>query len=621
MDKTSTAENTALNSSMMLSSPSHTEFTKGPALSSLCPQGDNKQSNKHSCCIVDFMSFATRRRSLGYLSILVAVGCIASSSAFAGSTLVRTKVLTDGEHTPNKKRGRNNHMKSRIITNNIQQIAGIRLNAESDNVNNEIVRQTLESNNLEKILSYFQSHPTTIASLTQVQIQSIFYAIEVATVESDENTVNKRMLEDTARTIEFRSLDRVRAQMTKMYRLLREEGQLHVFGAVGRSPPSSIISISPYSSPLYPASGSKLISPTLLETITGMEMISLTPKPTNLLLYGGAALAVLEGLTSLYYGINFNLLVFFTILLAVGDQVLVSGAIFETALRMVRPEMSQRITRHEAGHFLCAYLLGCPVEGVVLSTWAALADGRFSGRSTRAVSAGTSYYDIDLSEQISGNKPLTRESIDRYSIIVMGGIAAEAIEYGRADGGAGDEDALVRFLRSLNPRSKNAVSAWTPELIRNQARWGATQAVLLLREYKPCYNALVDALERGGDLGQCIVAIEEAAKTEKKGWLQAPFGIISEEGEFGKWTKFDETNDQSSVAVSAVNGNHGGPEKFSSSTSLDETNGVPTYGKDSLTDTEEFLRKYRDVMEKKLASIDEKLEEMDAKEGKVPPNV
>lgn len=568
------------------------------------------------------MSFATRRQSLGYLSILAVVGCVDSSSAFTGSSLVRTKVLIGGDHPPCKKRGRNNHLTWRIVTNDVQQIAQIRLCAESDNVNDEIVQQTLESNNLEKILSFFQSHPSTIASLTQIQIQSIFYAIEVATVESDENTVNKRLLEDTARIVEFRSLDRVRAQMTKMYRLLRDEGQLNVFGAVGRSPPSSLLSISPFLSPVYPTSGTKLVSPTLLETITGMEMISLTPKPTNLLLYGGAALAVLEGLTSLYYGINFNLLVFFTISLAVGDQVLVSGAIFETALRMVRPEMSSRITRHEAGHFLCAYVLGCPVEGIVLSTWAALNDRRFSGRSMRAVSAGTSYYDIDLSEQISGNKPLTRESIDRYSIIVMGGIAAEAIEYGRADGGAGDEDALVRFLRSLNPRSKNAVSAWTPELIRNQARWGATQGVLLLREYKPCYDALVDALERGGDLGQCIVAIEEAAKREKKGFLRAPLGIISEEGEFGKWTTIDKTNDSSSVAVLTVNGNHGAPDKLSSSISLDATNnGVPTCGEDPLTSTEEFLRKYRDVMKKKLASIYEKLEEMDAKEGKIPPKV
>ena len=49
-------------------------------------------------------------------------------------------------------------------------------------------------------------------------------------------------------------------------------------------------------------------------------MISLTPRPTNLLLYGGAALAVIEGIASLYSGINFNLLVACTILLAVMDQ-------------------------------------------------------------------------------------------------------------------------------------------------------------------------------------------------------------------------------------------------------------------------------------------------------------
>jgi hypothetical protein len=444
-------------------------------------------------------------------------------------------------------------------------------------------------------------------------MRSIFHAIEVATVESDENTVNKRAIED-ARSIEFRSLDIVRSRMTSLYRLLREEGRLEVFGAVGRPPPSGV--------PVYPTSGSKLISPTLLEEITNMEMISLTPRPTNLLLYGGVALAVLEGFASLYLGINFNLLVACTILLAVMDQALVSGAIFETALRMARPEMSGRITRHEAGHFLCAYLLGCPVEGVVLSTWAALNDGRFGGRSARAVSAGTSYYDLDLSEQISGTKPLTRESIDRYSIIVMGGIAAEAIEFGRADGGAGDEDALVRFLRSLNPRSQNAVSAWTPDLIRNQARWGATQAVLLLREYKPCYDALVDALERGGDLGQCIVAIEEAAKREKKGRLQKPLGIVTEEGEFGKWVAIDVMgNENSFEGESSFGGAGSTPQPSSmSKTPSDDTNGVPTYGDDPITSTEAFLQKFRQVMEKKLASIDEKLEELEAKERNASPD-
>ena len=40
-------------------------------------------------------------------------------------------------------------------------------------------------------------------------------------------------------------------------------------------------------------------------------------------------------------------------------------------------------------------------------------------------------------------------------------------------------------------------------------------------------------------------------------------------------------------------------------------NGRPTHGKDPITSTEEFLSKYKDVMEKTLASMDEKLEDMD----------
>ncbi len=126
----------------------------------------------------------------------------------------------------------------------------------------------------------------------------------------------------------------------------------------------------------------------------------------------------------------------------------------------------------------------------------------------------------------------------------------------------------------------------------------------MLREYKPCYDALVDALESGGDLRQCIVAIEEAAKREKKGWLQMPLGIVLEEGELGKWVTIDEVGSNRNVVA---------PSQMI--ISFESTHGVPTYGEDPLTSTEKFLEKYRDVMEKKLASIDEKLKEMDAKEG------
>jgi hypothetical protein len=144
-----------------------------------------------------------------------------------------------------------------------------------------------------------------------------------------------------------------------------------------------------------------------------------------------------------------------------------------------------------------------------------------------------------------------------------------------------------------------------------------------IHDDEPCYDALVDALKGGGDLGQCIVAIEDAARRENKGWLQKPLGIVLEEGEFGKWVAIKDAGIENSLRADwGTIGGNGAALQPSSLTeiSLDYTNGVPTYGKDPITSTEEFLRKYPQVMEKKLAIIDEKLEELEAKESNVPPD-
>jgi len=266
----------------------------------------------------------------------------------------------------------------------------------------------------------------------------------------------------------------------------------------------------------------------------------LTPQPTNTLLIAGAAFALSEGIFSIFTGVDLNFLIFFTLFLAFLDKLLVNGAVFESITRLAMPEYRRKILRHEAGHFLAAYLLGCPVEGCVLSSWAALSDSRFGGRRT-TVSAGTSFFDPSLSDEMNGRKPLTRSSIDRYTIIVMAGIAAEALNFGRADGGAGDEAALIGFLSNLNPKSGGAVS-WDLESIKNQARWGALQSVLLLREYSACYDALVDALEAGGNLGECVYAIENAAKENGLPTVaQKPLGYIIDRGPYGEWdTSFSE---------------------------------------------------------------------------------
>lgn len=52
--------------------------------------------------------------------------------------------------------------------------------------------------------------------------------------------------------------------------------------------------------------------------------------------------------------------------LVVFDRVFIRGAVLGTIARAVVPGFKERIVKHEAGHFLLAYLMGCPVQGCVL---------------------------------------------------------------------------------------------------------------------------------------------------------------------------------------------------------------------------------------------------------------
>ncbi len=388
-------------------------------------------------------------------------------------------------------------------------------------------------------------------------------------MEAEENNINTRAAID----YNYPPTSPARSEMTTMYQTLKAKGVLNVFGAA--------------SDGKFPAQGSKVITPTLLEQITDLSMVSLTPQPTNTLLVAGAAFAFFEGVFSIYTGVDLNFLILLTLVLAFLDKLLVNGAVFESIIRLAMPEYSRKILRHEAGHFLCAYLLGCPVEGCVLNSWAALADARFGGRRT-TVSAGTSFFDPALSDEINGRKPVSRSSIDRYSVIVMGGIAAEALNFGRADGGAGDEAALISFLSNLNPKSGGAVS-WDLEGIKNQARWGALQSVLLLREYSASYDALVEVLEKGGDLGECIYAIENAAK--EKGIpsiAEKPLGYIVNQGKFGEWVTTSPDLQNQNTANTSIN--------------------YTTTSKSTVPDDQLSLEELKKKMQQKLKDIDSQLD-------------
>jgi len=399
----------------------------------------------------------------------------------------------------------------------------------------DLLESYLGQNTLSKATNVFRQNPDL--QLTRKRFVAVFDAIERRTAEAEENS------EDEILASSHPMRSSARDEMTSMYRTLKDLDHLRLFGASKHFPP---------------ASGSHVVTPKLLEAVSGLNMVALTPQPTNSVLIAGIALALVEGVVSLYLGIDFNFLVFTTLALSLLDKAMTNGAFFESFIKACSPGMQTKIVKHEAGHFLIAYLLGLPVEGCVLSAWEALQDTRFNNGET---SAATSFFDPDLSEQMN-NSVVTRSSIDRYSVVVMAGIAAEAINYGRADGGAGDEIALVSFLSQLNGTSrKGANASWNNVTIRNQARWGALQAVLLLREYKGCHDALVGALEKGGNLGDCIFAIEEAGREKGLKPMKEPLGYILDEGPYGIWTKNPPKEIVGSTLLPNVDGNSGSFDK------------------------------------------------------------
>lgn len=229
-----------------------------------------------------------------------------------------------------------------------------------------------------------------------------------------------------------------------------------------------------------------------LEVQTGLPVASLTPRNANLswglvgiLLFlvemglaraFGAASGVAEALPLAVIGILI-------------DQLVLGSTITLAVARAVMPNLGERLARHEAGHFLLSYFYGLPVTGYFLA-----------GRLFTVGQAGTVFLYPEIQEELAKGE-LRQSSLARYATILMGGIAAEAINFGNAEGGFADERTLVALLLSLRPR-------WDDEKVFNLARWSIASAVSTLREFDAAHGALTEAMKAGAPLGDCVACIE-----------------------------------------------------------------------------------------------------------------
>ena len=98
-------------------------------------------------------------------------------------------------------------------------------------------------------------------------------------------------------------------------------------------------------------------------------------------------------------------------------------------------------------------------------------------------------------------RTLDQQEVDRLSIIAMAGATAEAMNFDEVMGQNADMLDLQRIMWRSSSKMSNAQQ-------QNQTRWAAYQAASIMRKYKNEYQALIDIMNAGGSVNDCIVALE-----------------------------------------------------------------------------------------------------------------
>ncbi|GER52774.1 nuclear cap-binding protein subunit 1 [Striga asiatica] len=242
--------------------------------------------------------------------------------------------------------------------------------------------------------------------------------------------------------------------------------------------------------------GPREVTPAVLESSTGLEVSKFSPKKWGL--SGSSSLlliALFSGVSILLnQGIDIRPNLAAILGLSMLDAIFLGGSCL-AQISCYWPPYKRRILVHEAGHLLVAYLMGCPIRGVILDPIVAMQMG-IQGQ------AGTQFWDEKLENELAEGR-VSGTAFDRYCMVLFAGIAAEALVYGEAEGGENDENLFRSISVLLEPPLSVAQMS-------NQARWSVLQSHNLLKWHKHAHRAAVKALEKGDNLSVVIKRIEEA---------------------------------------------------------------------------------------------------------------
>ncbi|KAL3675031.1 hypothetical protein R1sor_024979 [Riccia sorocarpa] len=180
------------------------------------------------------------------------------------------------------------------------------------------------------------------------------------------------------------------------------------------------------------------------------------------------------------------------------DQVVngggVEGLLLDTVGRLLSKKYRERVAKHEAGHFLVAYLMGFMPKSYTLSSLDAFQ--RFGALN---VQAGTTFIDFEFQAEVESGK-VSSGTLDKVSCIALAGVATEYLVYGVAEGGVADINQLDGLMKILGFTQRKADS---------QVRWAVLNTVSILRRHLNLHSKLADYMTAGKSVLECVGLIEE----------------------------------------------------------------------------------------------------------------
>ncbi len=180
------------------------------------------------------------------------------------------------------------------------------------------------------------------------------------------------------------------------------------------------------------------------------------------------------------------------------------------------PAYRRRQSYHEAGHLLIGMLLGLTIE----SYNAASPDG--DGAAVRLSPPDASSWDASrgLARDADGAAASDASAdalLDALLVLSMGGVAAEVIACGDAEGGVADVAQARGFMERR--RGTDASSAQARKALRaeqdDRIRWATLLALTLLQRHRASLDAVVEAFAKGSDVGACLCAAQSAAALDE----------------------------------------------------------------------------------------------------------